>query len=209
MDTIKQKSGIVKWNRKIHLYFGLFLLVFIWLFGFSGLLLNHHWKFAKSWEHRKEISYDKTIQISEEKEKFTLALEMMNELKMKGNIHNLKFSSDSTQLSFIVAKPGTRYDIQAHLRQGDLLIKETKLDQWNIMTSLHKIRNPFSEEDSEQYQSVWASIWSVSIDIVSVGLIILCLGGWYLWFKVGSKRFYYGLISIAGGFILCIYFLML
>jgi len=208
MDTIRQKKGLIKWNRKIHIFLGLFLLVFIWLFGFSGLLLNHHWEFAKSWEKRKEMNYEKTIQISKEKERFTLAQGIMNELNLKGNIYNLRFSSDTSQLNFIIAKPGMRYDIRAHLKNGNILINETKLDQWNIMTFLHTLRNPVSKEKGERYLSVWASVWSFCIDIVSIGLIVICLGGWYLWFQVGRRRFYFGLISITGGFILCIYFLL-
>ena len=31
MDTAKQKKGLLKWNLKIHIYIGLFLLFFIWL----------------------------------------------------------------------------------------------------------------------------------------------------------------------------------
>ena len=38
-----------RWNRKLHFYAGLFLLLFIWLFAVSGLILNHpKWTFAES-----------------------------------------------------------------------------------------------------------------------------------------------------------------
>src|SRR6266436_6271468 len=50
------------WNRKLHYYLGLYLLFFVWLFTFSGLLLNHSsWKFAEFWRNRKEISYERQI----------------------------------------------------------------------------------------------------------------------------------------------------
>jgi len=34
------RAGFERWNRKLHFYTGLFLLFFMWLFAFSGLLLN-------------------------------------------------------------------------------------------------------------------------------------------------------------------------
>jgi len=207
MEITKQKKSLIKWNRKIHIYLGLFLLLFIWLFGLSGLLLNHHWEFANSWEKREVISYDKSIEISGERLRHILVNEIMDKISLNGSIVNLRYSTDSAQLNFIAVKPGLRYDIQAGLNDGKVMIKETKLDQWAIMRTLHTSRNPTLEEQNERYPNVIASIWSFSMDIVSVGLIIICFGGWYLWWQVGRKRFYLGLISITGGFILCFYIL--
>ena len=54
--------GVERWNRKLHFYSGLFLLFFMWLFAFSGLLLNHPtWSFAESWTNRKETNYEREI----------------------------------------------------------------------------------------------------------------------------------------------------
>lgn len=209
MNITKQNKNIKKWNRKIHIYLGLYLLFFIWLFGFSGLLLNHHWEFTDFWENRKEIKYDKTVQISGEREQYALVHEIMYKLNLDGSIINPGFSNDSILLNFIIAKPGTRYDVQANLNDGKIMVTEAKFNNWGIMRSLHTLRNPTLKEQSERYQTAIASIWSVSIDIVSVGLIVICLGGWYIWLQVPGKRFYLGLVSIASGFILCVYFLLL
>ena len=40
VDT-QRASNFVKWNRKIHIYTGLYILLFLWVFAVSGLLLNH------------------------------------------------------------------------------------------------------------------------------------------------------------------------
>ena len=43
------------WNRRWHTWMGLFLLLFLWLFAVSGLILNHpNWKFAQFWQARQE-----------------------------------------------------------------------------------------------------------------------------------------------------------
>jgi hypothetical protein len=208
MDLTKLRDGMIKWSRKIHIYLGLCLLLFIMLFGFSGLLLNHHWDFASFWENRKEIKYDKTISISDEREQEALVHEIADKIGLRGSIINPRFSEDSVLLNFIVTKPGTRYDVQADLNEGKVLITEAKFNQWGTMRNLHTIRNPSLSERDNRYQSALSSVWSISIDVLSIGLIVICLGGWILWLKVERKRFYLGFISLAAGFILCIYFLL-
>lgn len=204
-----EKKILIKWNRKIHIYLGLYLLFFMWLFGFSGLLLNHHWEFANFWENRIETGYDKTIQISEERDQEALVHEIMNKLNLNGSLNNMIFSTDSVFFNFVISKPGTRYVVKANLNNGKIMITEMKLNNWGIMRILHTSRNPSSKEQSERYPSIIASIWSISLDIVSVGLIVMCLGGWYVWMQAQRKRFYLGLVSITGGFILCVYLLLL
>lgn len=208
MNITKQKENLIKWNRKIHIYLGLYFLFFTWLFGFSGLLLNHHWEFAKFWENRKEIKYHKTIQISTERERFALVYEITNKINLNGSVINPRFSNDSILLNFVIAKPGTRYDLQANLNDGKIMITEVKFNTWGIMRALHAVRNPTLKEQSERYHTVIASIWSISIDIMSVSFIVICLGGWYMYLQVARRRFYLGLVSIVSGFILCIYFLL-
>src|SRR5213079_2442785 len=51
-----------RWNRKLHFYSGLFLIVFLWLFAFTGLLLNHPtWTFHESWRNRHETKFQLPI----------------------------------------------------------------------------------------------------------------------------------------------------
>ncbi len=208
MTNSRRKNNLITWNRKIHIYLGLFLLFFIWLFGLSGILLNHHWEFSDSWPKRKVISYEQTIKISDERDKHTLALEIMNKLDLNGGIVNLRYSADSAMLDFILTKPGTRYDFSTELSTGKLMIKETKLDQWAALRALHTMRNPTQKELDERYRPVLAFLWSLSIDVVSGGLILICMGGWYLRFQASKRRFYLGLISLITGFILASYILM-
>lgn len=179
------------------------------LIGFGGLLLNHHWGFAEFWENRVETKYEKTIQISGEREPYVLLKEILNKLNMDGTIIDPGFSNDSLLFSFIVAKPGTRYDIQTNLNDGTVNITETKYNIWGTIRALHTLRNPTLKEQGERYQTAIATVWNLSIDILSVGLIIICLGGWYFWLRMSKKRFYLGLFAVTGGLILCIYFLLL
>ena len=62
LRTSRLQAGFERWNRKLHFYAGLFLLFFLWLFAFSGLLLNHSkWSSAQFWKTRKETNYEREI----------------------------------------------------------------------------------------------------------------------------------------------------
>src|SRR5260370_22215277 len=55
-------DAFARWNRKLHYYAGLYLLFFVWLFAFTGLLLNHpQWSFAQFWDSRRQTSYEREI----------------------------------------------------------------------------------------------------------------------------------------------------
>jgi hypothetical protein len=61
-ETARDRASLLavceRWNRKLHFYTGLFLLLFLWLFAFTGLLLNHPtWAFQESWLNRHETKY--------------------------------------------------------------------------------------------------------------------------------------------------------
>src|SRR5205807_9093326 len=76
-----------RWNRKLHFYVGLLLLFFIWLFAFSGLLLNHPtWTFAEFWTHREETNYERDIAVPSADGKDDLAqpLDILKQLKIEG-----------------------------------------------------------------------------------------------------------------------------
>lgn len=209
MNTVAKKKKWLRWNLKVHLYIGLFILFFIWLFGFSGLLLNHHWEFANFWEERKEQSSSWVIEIVRNKEPYVLAHDIAHKLNLNGSVGNITFSNDSLGLNFIVSKPGTRYDFQAMLDDGKIVVKELKFNKWGILRALHVLRNPSLEERADNHQTIMASIWGVSVDILSVSLIALCLGGWIMWLKVRGRKFILGLISLSCGFVLCIWYILL
>ena len=52
----RRRSARVRvWTRKPHNYLGLYLLLFLWLFSGSGLVLSHStWSVARFWEARQE-----------------------------------------------------------------------------------------------------------------------------------------------------------
>ena len=61
--------------------------------------------------------------------------------------------------------------------------------------------------DPERERDWWLTrIWSLAMDGVAVGLIVLVVSGIYLWYRLPRKRVG-GLISLTLGTIACAFFL--
>src|SRR5258708_9572854 len=98
-----------RWNRKLHFYSGLFLLFFMWLFAFSGLLLNHPtWNFTEFWKNRKQTSYEREITplAPEVKGDLGQAREIMRQLALRGEILWTVTRTDPNLFEFQVRRPG-------------------------------------------------------------------------------------------------------
>src|SRR5262245_45377370 len=74
-------------KRKLHYYHGLYLLFFVWLFAFSGLLLNNSsWKFAEFWDNRKQTTYERPITAPATGSDLAQANDLMRQLEITGEI---------------------------------------------------------------------------------------------------------------------------
>src|SRR5215468_10340954 len=102
------------WNRRIHYYLGLYLLFFVWLFAFSGLLLNNSgWKTFEFWEKRKESEFDRAITTPTSGSDLAQANDLMHQLDIGGEIEWTTSRADNNVLNFRVTRPGHVMDIKA------------------------------------------------------------------------------------------------
>ena len=100
-------AGFERWNRKLHFYVGLFLLFFVWLFAFSGLVLNHpSWRFTEFWPNRTQSSYERDITVPEPGGDLAQAREIMGRLGIVGEILWTTTRMDPNQFEFQVRRPG-------------------------------------------------------------------------------------------------------
>src|SRR5947209_13879893 len=84
------------WNRKLHYYLGLYFLLFLWLFAFSGLLLNHSsWKFAQFFPNRKVSKLERSIQSPVAASDMEQAKDLMRQLGIHGEIEWTSPRSDA------------------------------------------------------------------------------------------------------------------
>ncbi len=159
-------------NRRIHIHLGLFLLLLIWIFSLSGLLLNHgNWKFASFWDQRQESKIDFTLPPS-----VTTGSDpesgVMEFLKISGEVQRQKATAEL--LKFRVESPGIVREFHIDLTNGSGTQKVLKFNMWGKLRGLHTFNGIGKEDPSQSPNWLITNIWRFTMDAIAVGLIIIC-----------------------------------
>jgi len=189
------------WNRKIHTYLGLYFLLFLWLFSLTGLLLNHpKWEFAHFWPERMESTI--TVPIGEARD--TLAV--MRQLGLRGEVDPLPPSAGTEALNFRVARPGRIVDVRADLQKRQAAVKTIAVNGWGVVHMLHTFSGVRKLNPEMQRDWILTTLWASSMDALSVGLLLMVFGGYYMWYVQPAKR-RWGWIAVVAGLLSCAMFL--
>jgi hypothetical protein len=185
------RAGIERWNRKLHLYFGLFLLFFVWLFAFTGLLLNHPtWTFHEYWNNRKQTSFERKITAPGPNTKGDLAQarDIMGQLGIEGEILWTTTRTEPSRLDFQVRRPGHFFFIKADWAQEHAVVQRSDVNLCGVMKILHTFSGNVAD-DSRNSRDWWLTyLWAYSMDAVAVGLIYMVLSSLYMWLRLPHKR---------------------
>ena len=191
------------WNRKIHYYLGLYLLFFIWLFAFSGLLLNNSgWKFFEFWEKRKESAQERAVTTPPQGSDLAQANDLMHQLGLSGEIEWTESRGDNNRLNFRVTRPGHVIDVNADFQQKRATVKRIDYNAWGLMRTLHTFTGASVHDNRNQRDWILTKIWAFTMDAVAVGLIVMVLSSIYMWYVLPEKR-RLGAIILSLGVLSC------
>lgn len=194
-------------NRKLHIHLGLFLLLFIWLFFASGLLLNHGgWSFTKFYENRKVNTFNFVISKAVLPDDDELVKQVKEKLNIDGEVSDLK--RDTASIDLRISSPGLIHDIHIDSKSGYGIMKLTKYDFWGKLMTLHSFNGMDKNDPSVAPNRIITKLWRIMMDITAIILIILCLSGWLMWFNV-RKEYKPGYIFLVAGLIVSGYFMFL
>lgn len=194
---------IVYWSRKLHIHLGLFLLLFIWLFAFSGLLLNHgDWKFASFWKERKEQKTTMPITVPSNLDSAGMIQNITQQLGIKGDIRELEINQDSVDFRAIV--PGHIKNIHVDLKKSLCTQNEMRFNPWGIIRTLHTFNGVDKDNPSRHSNWILAVIWKYTMDGIAIGLIFLCFSSFIMWYNLKRGRLL-GFVLLITGFISVIY----
>ena len=73
--------------------------------------------------------------------------------------------------------------------------------------ALHHFTGVSMTDPGRQRDWVLTRVWSLSMDAVAIGMIVLVLSGIYLWYRLEAKR-RLGLAVLALGVLCCAFFLV-
>jgi hypothetical protein len=199
------RAALERWNRKLHFYAGLFLLFFMWLFAFSGLILNHPtWSFAESWNNRKDTNYEREITVPGPEVKGDLgqAREIMRQLAFKGEILLTTTRTDANQFDFQVRRPGHFFFIKANFARKRVNVRQSDVNLWGVIKVLHTFTGIQMDDRPSRRDWALTSLWAFSMDAVAAGLIFMVLSSLYMWFELPQKRLP-GAVVLGLGSVIC------
>ena len=197
-------SRCVVWNQKLHIYIGLYLLVFVGFFAFSGLLLNHpKWEFTQFWPNRRESTAEFPVKKSDAPSDLAKAQDLMGQLDLSGELNQIIAKADSFE--FHLNKPGEFVTVTVNPTGDRATVKQIKLNVWGVMNSLHHLTGVQGDGMPTHCRpATW--IWSLFMDATSIGLLALAFGGLWMWYQRPVSRAL-GLITLLLGVLCCGLFL--
>lgn len=189
------------WSRKGHYYLGLYFLFFLWLFAFTGLLLNHSWSFAEFWPNRKVSKFERQIQTPTAADDLDRARDCMRQLGIQGEIEWTAAQIDASAFSFRVARPGRTWNVTLN-PAGRVAVEQTDVNAWGLMRVLHTFTGVRTGDSRNHRDWLLTTVWALSMDAVAFGLCLMVLSGVYLWIGLPHKR-KPGLIALIAGTAAC------
>jgi len=190
------------WNRKLHFYIGLYLLFFLWLFAFSGLLLNHPgWSFAEFWPNRKQSAFEAKI-VPPAGSDLEQARNIMRQLGIRGEVDWTTTRTDPARFGFRAIRPGHMFEIAADYQTNRATVQRTQINTWGIMHVLHTFTALRMADNRNTRDWAVTTLWVISMDAVAAGLIFMVFSSYYMWYKLRQKRLF-GLVALGLGVICC------
>lgn len=195
------------WNRRIHIYTGLYFLLFIWFFAFSGLLLNHpKWEFAQFWKDRQESSFERLVQVPDAGGDLDRAKAVMAQLDMAGEIERTALYPNENRFEFRVIRPSVHTDVKIDLETGQAAVSQVAVNVWGVLYRLHLFTGLRMDRPELARDWIATMMWSASMDALCVGLILMVLGGFYMWWMQAEKH-KIGLAALGTGILICGFFM--
>lgn len=194
-------------NRKIHVYFGLYFLLFIWLFAFSGLVLNHHWEFTQFYQREEKQLSSHAITVPVAPDDKAVARAIAAQLDLRGEV-NVSARSEQTPdlLKFQVARAGTAYQVNADLGKSSAEVEKRGPGAWRLLHTLHTFTGVSIRDETRQRNWAPTWLWVLAMDALAIGLLAMVATGIYLWWQLRARRVI-GLAVLGTGVAISIYFL--
>ncbi len=175
-----------KWNKRVHIYLGLFLLLFLWVFSVSGLFLNHPKWFGGA--PQRETT-EQSVSMPVGGDAVSKAQDLMGQLDLKGEAI-FRGEQKPGQFAFIAMRPDERDFVTVNLETEVAKVTHVTGNMGQMLGNLHTfsgVRPIWGEKESVR-DWLPTRIWSFSMDVLSVGLIVIVGSALYMAFRQREKR---------------------
>ena len=165
------------WIRRIHLFAGLFLLVFVLLYFVSGWMMIHG-----QWFHHdgpKKTTRTEHLAYQGDRSAPEFARYLEETFGLRGKRQPPRQHSDGTW-QFNYVRPGQNFEVRVSPAGDQATITTTDFDAMGLANGLHRARG---------YGGGWLyDLWSAIYDLASAAMILFALSGIYLWHQFATIR---------------------
>ena len=204
----KRRPNLETWNRKIHYYLGLFFLFFLWLFSLTGLLLNHgQWRLAAAANARTETRFERGIEPPAGEDDLARARDVMRQLGLTGEIELPAAAQAQGRFDFSVNRPKDASQVKVDLSTKRASVQHFQNSGWAVFRIFHTFSGSRFNAPGSHRDWILTSAWTLAMDALSAGLVVIVLGSYYMWFRFKRKNLAVGIAVLAAGYACCALFL--
>ncbi len=88
------------------------------------------------------------------------------------------------------------------LATGRATLQRNELNAWGVMHLLHTFTGVPAADTKNTRDWALTTVWALSMDAVAVGLIVMVVSSYIMWYRLKAKR-RGGVIALAFGFVTC------
>lgn len=163
--------------RKIHLYSGLSLLLFVLLYFVSGLVMTHETLFPRQQPSSTVVEYPLEYQGTWTAQE--LGAFLATRFDLHGRMQDARELKDGGW-SFVYASAGQENKLRISPGHDKVTITHTPQNTVGVLHRLHRLH---------RYGGPWFySLWAFVYDLTSLSMILFAVTGIYLWYKLTARR---------------------
>lgn len=184
-------------NKRLHLYLGLFLLVFFLRMGVTTIFLVHHFNFKEiykdtpQWVVRSEQPYK--LDVPDDADLRWLAAKVIKDAGIEKRPFGVSRQGKGKQkLNIVVADFWSTTRLTYFIDKQQLRIEDKSFRLDHFFHRFHLLHGYVQE-------SFLSDLWAFLLDLLCVSIIFWTISGIYMWWKLGTARLW-GSVALLGGF---------
>ena len=163
--------------RRIHLFTGLLLLLFVFMYFVSGYVIIHRPWFGKN--APKTSTRTETLEFNGETSEEAMAKFLQDRFDLRGRSGAIKHRPDGS-VQFNFARPGTIHEAVVASEGKQVTITSKEFGFADLANGMHRLHG---------YKGGWLYwVWALFFDLASAALIVFALTGVVLWYQMGGNR---------------------
>jgi len=172
--------------RRIHLFTGLILLVFVLMYFLSGYVIIHAQWFGG--RDPKTSSRTEQVNLSAGLSDAALVRYFQAKLRLQGQASSPEHRKDgSIRVNFV--RPGKTVQIVLNSQKNQVTVKQNEFGFAGIANGMHRLRG---------YHGGWLyCTWALMYDLASVALMVFSITGVVLWYQSTPGRLPGGICLLA------------